>query len=139
VRIGTQPCAGSFYSELENSGRAIIEWVSQCRGRLNPFQTMLCKWKRIEEWGGHCERMNGRANVVSETGKRQLCRARSSPYPVSRFEDADGASRAGHFNTRGKTVRTRPDDDCVELHRRIVYAPIAAAAAPIAAEPNQAR
>src|SRR6266571_5316946 len=66
--------------------------------------------------------MNGRANVVSETGKRQLRRARSAPHRVSRFEDANGASGAGHFNTRGKTVRARPDDDCVKLHRRIVYA-----------------
>src|SRR2546428_11917894 len=84
--------------------------------------------------------MNGRANVVSETGKRQLRRARSAPHRVSRFEDANGASGAGHFNTRGKTVRARPDDDCVKLHRRIVYAAlIAAAAAPIAAAPSQAR
>src|SRR5262245_25595350 len=69
--------------------------------------------------------MNGRANVVSETGKRQFCRARSTSHRVARFEDANGASGAGHFNTRGKTVRARPDDDCVELHRRIVYERIA--------------
>src|SRR5437667_10405105 len=64
--------------------------------------------------------MNRRTDVVDETWKRQLRRARPAANGFSRFEDANGMTRPRNFNSCRKTVRAGAGNHRFEFHRRIV-------------------
>jgi len=88
--------------------------------RMDPLQAMLGKRQRFEKRLGNGERMNRRTDVVDETRKRQLRRARPAANGFSRFEDANGMTRPRNFNGCRKTVRAGAGNHCFEFHRRIV-------------------
>src|SRR5437867_5187500 len=107
--------------------------MSKTSRRVNPLQPVFGERQSFEE--GRCdpERMNGRTDIVKKTRRGQFCRARSAAYGVARFQDTNRMPGAGNFYGRSKPVWARSDDDCIELHRLIVYArPAQARAMPIA-------
>src|SRR5207253_4843485 len=89
ARVWSKRCTCALDGMFENGGRSVIHRMRDRRRRQYPFVPMLRKWKSIEEWGGQSERMNGRADVVNETGFGQLRRARPATNRVPRFDDAN--------------------------------------------------
>ena len=55
--------------------------------------------------------MDGRADVVPESGQRQLGRPRAAAELRRRLEDLDRESRARELDGAGEPVRARTDDD----------------------------
>jgi hypothetical protein len=79
-------------------------------GRLDPVDGEL---ERPEERRRSAEWVDGRADVVPETGQCQLGRARAAADAVLRLEDEDGASGLRKSDRGGEPVRARADDDGV--------------------------
>jgi hypothetical protein len=57
--------------------------------------------------------MDRRANVVTKSGKCQLCGACPAADRLPRLDDADGASGLSERDRSSEAVRARPDDDGV--------------------------
>jgi hypothetical protein len=79
-------------------------------GRLDQVQLEV---QRPEERRCGSERMDRRADVMAETGKCQLGRARPATDRVARLEDEDRPAGLGESNRGGEAVRPRADDDGV--------------------------
>src|SRR5262245_1331384 len=65
--------------------------------------------------------MDRGANIMRETRQRQFCRSAAPAYRFPRFDETNGMTCAGNFNGCRKAIRARPDHDCIEFHRLIVY------------------
>src|SRR5690348_8078580 len=57
---------------FENAGRPVVERMRHRRRRVTPFQGVTCKRKAAKEGRDQPHRMDRRAIVVNEVGKRQL-------------------------------------------------------------------
>jgi hypothetical protein len=96
-------------------GRPVVQWMSDRCGWLDQVEVKL---ERAKERGGHEQRMDRGADVVAESGKRQLRCARTAADRLVRLDDADGAPGLSQRDRSGKAVRPRPDDDRVKCPYR---------------------
>ena len=67
----------------------------------------------LEERRGGRGRVDGRADVVAEAGKRQFGGARPAADGVASLEEQDRPSRLGKSDGGGEAVRPGADDDRV--------------------------
>jgi hypothetical protein len=107
-------CAQLRRSLLERApcehGRSVVERVRDRRGRLDQIELEL---QRAEKRGGRDRRVDRRADVVAETGERQLGCACPAADRLPGFDDADGAPGLSERDRGGEAVRPGPDDDRV--------------------------
>src|SRR5437773_3852299 len=89
-------------------GRPIVERMRDCSKRLDQVELEL---ERAEEWGRGDQWMDRGADVMSESGKRQLRSARPAADRLLRLDDADGAPGLCERDRGGKAVRPGADDD----------------------------
>ena len=87
--VGAQACCSGLDGSLQDRRGAVVERMGQCKRWVDPLQTVLRERKRAEQRGEHRHRMNGRADIVSKSGKRQRFRARATADRFVRFEDDD--------------------------------------------------
>jgi len=84
--------------------------MRQRRQRLDPVDLEV---ERVEE-GRRCrERVDRRADVVTEAGQRQLGGARAAPDRVASLDDEDRAPGLRESDGGGEAVRAGADDDGV--------------------------
>ena len=101
---------------LEQGDLAARQRVGERQGWLDPRDPEPFQVERPEERRRDAERMNGGAHVVVEPGKRQLLGPGPPADAVRRFHDQDRSPGPREGHGCGQTVRTRADDDRVEVH-----------------------
>jgi hypothetical protein len=69
---------GQLDGAVEDYSRAIIQRVRQRRRGMNPFQAAAFQWQAAKKRGPQGQGVNGRADVVHETGQRQFFRSRAA-------------------------------------------------------------
>ncbi len=99
---------------MEHGRRAVVEGMSQRKGRVYPFQTVLFQGQRPEERSGYRHRMNGRAYIVDEARQSQFGGAGATANLLLRFHDQDGPARLCHDNGGCEAVWPRSN------HNRVV-------------------
>ena len=61
--------AAAVQTLVQGNGRSIVKRMGQGQLRLNPFQAKFGQIQRLKKGRAHPQRMNGRADVVVETGQ----------------------------------------------------------------------
>jgi len=84
--------------------------MGERRQRFDPVDAEV---ERVEEWRRGRERMDRRADVVTEAGQRQLGGPRAASDRVACFDDEDRASGLRKRDGGGEPVRAGADDDGV--------------------------
>ena len=102
---------------------AAIEHVSERELRLHPLQSVLGERELGEERRGDAHRVDGRADVVTETGKGDLFGTGSAAPHGSPFEDEDPTPGVGDDHGRGQPVGPGTDDDGVVVVRHRTVPP----------------
>jgi hypothetical protein len=95
---------------LDEERRSVVERMRERGRRVDPLDVEI----ELPEERRRCrERVDRRADVVPEPGKRQLERARAAADRVLRLEDADGPSSLSERDGGSEPVRACADDDRV--------------------------
>src|SRR5256714_14840482 len=116
--VGAELLASRVERFFERRRRAVVERMRDRRRRVTPLQSMLRERKRAQEWRDDAHRMNRRAVVVRESGKRQLRASRAAAAGLIGLEKERRQSGAREHDGRRKAVRSGTDDDgVVGLHR----------------------
>ena len=111
--IARQRVPGFLDAAFQDGGCAVVERMSQRRGRMNPGQAMFGQRDGPKERGGHANRMNGRTYIVRKSRQRQRCRASAAAKRGLRFEHQNAAILPGQRDRGCQAVRTGADDDSV--------------------------
>ena len=110
VRIGVRAESLSRLVDAPHEQRSllVVERMRDARGRLEPLHVEV---ELAEACGRTSERMNRRANVVAESGQRQLLGPHAAANSVFRFVHDDVEPGASKRDRRCESVRTGADDD----------------------------
>ncbi len=103
--------AGRADRTFEHRGRAVVERVRQGGRWMNPPEAMLVQRQGSEKRRATTERMDRRADVVNETGQRQLGRAHSPTDSIPRFEHQHPLARARQGDRGRQAVGPCADHD----------------------------
>jgi hypothetical protein len=101
--------------ELQHRGAAVVERMRDRERRVQPDQSMFRQRQRFEKRRHDAHRMDGRADVVFETGQRQLLGARAAADGFLCFEHEDVESGPGQDDGGGEAVGSGADDASI-LH-----------------------
>jgi len=77
---------------------------------MDPLEPVLLQWQRVEVRGGRAERMDRRAEVVDETGQRELRAARAAADRRLGLAYPDLQARTSERDRGRKSVRPAADD-----------------------------
>jgi len=112
-RVHESPPGGAVFAEgylscsdaaLEGDGGAVVEWVGERGGGVDPFEAVVGEGQRIEEGRARGHRVDCGAEVVVEAGKGEVKRAGCSADGGFGFEELDVEAGLREHNGGGKTV-----------------------------------
>ena len=112
ARIGNAVAAESSHRFVDRTAqrcRRAIEGMSEGNLRVDVLEAVALQRQGAKERRPHCQRMNGRTDVMGEAGQRQLRRARAAADRVLGFEDGHRLASLSEPDRRRQSVRTRPD------------------------------
>ena len=87
--VFVQTGSGLNHIAVEKYGCSVGERVGELNIRIDPFQTILIKWKGSHERRGHPEGMHCRADIMQVTGQGQRLCAGSAPDGIGPFKKSD--------------------------------------------------
>ena len=105
-----QPGGRRLYGALEHHRGAVVEGMCQRRIGMHRLEAVLGKRQLAQEGRRERQRMDGRAGVVHEPGKRQLLGPAATADRVVGLVEGDSAPVAGERDRARQPVRARPDD-----------------------------
>ena len=110
VRLCVRPqlCGGLVDRACDHNGGSVVERMGQGGRRLDHLEPVFRERKLSEEGRARDERMNRRADVVHESGQRQLRRAHASAERVLRLAYDEAPAGASEGDGRCKPVRPDP-------------------------------
>ena len=88
---------------------------------MNPFQTVSLQRQRRKKWGACGERMDGGAEIVKETGQRELESAGGAAGLRLGLEDLNVHAALRQGDGGGEPVRSRADDAGPALRRPRIH------------------
>ena len=110
---------GGFEGVFEGDGGAVVEWVGERSGRLDPAQAVVGEGKAAEEGAGDAERVAGGAEIVVEAGERDLGGGAGAAEVGVALVDGDGDAALREGDGGGEAVGTGADDvGCAQRHLR---------------------
>src|SRR5690242_12139504 len=69
---------GHVERTIDDQRSAVVKRMSECRRRINEFESMFLQRQLREEWRAGAERMDCGADVVNEARQGELCRSGSA-------------------------------------------------------------
>ncbi len=85
---------GGFEGVLERDGGAVVEWMGDGGGGLDPSQAVSGERKAAEEGAGHAHGVAGGAEIVVEAGEGDFGGGAGSAEGGVALVDGDGDARA---------------------------------------------
>ena len=101
---------GGFEGVLEGDGGAVVEWVGDGGGWLDPAKAVGGEGKGAEEGAGDAERVAGGAEVVVEAGEGDFGGGAGAAEGGVALVDGDGDAALRERDGGGETVGTGADD-----------------------------
>ena len=101
---------GGFEGVLEGDGGAVVEWVGDGVGRLDPAQAVVGERKASEEGRGDAEGVAGGAEIVMEAGEGDFGGGAGAAEVGIALVDGDGDATLREGDGGGETIRTGTDD-----------------------------
>jgi hypothetical protein len=86
---------------VQGNGRSVIKRMSQRQIGLYPFQAIIRQRQALEKWRTHSQRVNGGADVVAETRKRQFSGAHPTANSLFVFQQQHPPALAYQSNPCG--------------------------------------
>ena len=84
-----------------------------------PGQAVRFEWKLPEQGREDAHRVDRGADIVRKARQRQFSAAGPAADLMRSLDNRDLRTRAGQLDGGGQSVRTRTDDDCVQLVLRL--------------------
>src|SRR5207244_2439881 len=103
LSVRTERGCGGVEGSFEHD-RAVVEWMSDGRRRVQPLETELLERQRSKERRCDRHRMNGRADVVRKAQERQLGRPNAAANGSLLLEHCDVAAAARQRDGRREAV-----------------------------------
>jgi len=117
VTVGVRVCSepmGGFVEVAEQKHGAIIERVGEWNRRVDPAKPVPIQGKLTEEGRAPAEWVDCTADVVNESGERELGRPAAAANRSLALDDLHRSTSSSQRYRRGQSVGTASYYDCVE-------------------------
>ena len=101
---------GGFEGVFERDGGAVVEWMREGGGRLDPAQAVVGEGKAAEEGPGDADGVAGGAEIVVEAGEGDLGGGAGSAEGGVALVDGDGDAALREGDGGGEAVGAGADD-----------------------------
>ena len=113
ARVPSQPRSRGVHRTFQHDRRSVIQRVGQRQRRVYPLKAVALQGQVAEEGRGEGQRVDGRTDIVSEAGQRQLGCARPAADRGRGFDHPHRPAGARQRHRRRQPVRPCADDDGV--------------------------
>ena len=91
LAVGTEDVGRCRKRSVKAQGLSVLKGMGQGDFGLDPFEAVAMKLELPEEGGRNGQGMDGGADIVDETGKRELCGTDTAADGFSGFQQKDGS------------------------------------------------
>jgi hypothetical protein len=113
--VATESVRRLFNRSVRDRTVSAVERMRQHDSGFQPFQTELIERERAKKWRGGSKRVHGRTHIVHEAGQCEFRRSGAASDGWLSLEDDDLAAGLRENDGRSQTVRSRANDDRIEL------------------------